>query len=89
MSRDLDEAVAQLPISAPDAVRAGRTRRRCHALLERRSQWGDVASRIDIPRRALAAVIVGGFCVFFAVYVNALVVTTLHLQGMLHAASVP
>jgi hypothetical protein len=89
-SNDLDEAIAQLPIIASDPTRADRTRRRCRALLRRQQRrWDHVVSRIDIARRGLAPVFVGAFCVFFIVYVTALVATTLGLQGLLHARPTP
>jgi hypothetical protein len=89
-STDLDEAIAQLPIIACDPTRADRTRRRCRALLGRQQRRRDhVVSRIDIAQRVLAPVIVGAFCVFFIVYVTALVAATFALQRLLHARLTP
>ena len=87
-SNDPDDArlerVGPLPCLAPDPERAGRTRARCRAQLERRRRRSThMVSTVGFARRALTPVVVGGFCVFFVLYVSALVTTTLRLQGAL------
>jgi hypothetical protein len=78
------ERLAWLPGLSSDPVRADRTKQRCRALLSHRQHR---ASEHAFPRvsarRRLAPVIVGAFCVFYVVYVCALVATTLRLQDLL------
>jgi hypothetical protein len=88
-ANDCDEATLErlvwLPGLSPDPVRAERTRRCCRALLSHRqhSTRKQFLPRVSIARRRLAPVIIGAFCVFYIVYVGALVATTLRLQDLL------
>ncbi len=87
MSGDFDEArlepLAGLPMLASDPKRAERTRRLCRARLGQQRSMDRVISQVDIARRGLGPVVVSAFCVFYIVYVSALVATTLRLQGLL------
>jgi hypothetical protein len=78
------ELLAWLPGLSSDPARADRTRRRCRALLNHRQHRAgeQVVPRSSVVRRRLAPVIIGAFCVFYIVYVGALVATTLRLQNL-------
>lgn len=84
---DRDEAdprLSRLPTLIADPVRSDRTRRRCRALLERQRREPPVRSRPGTARWRFGPAVVGVFCVFYVVYVGALVTTTLQLQHLLH-----
>jgi hypothetical protein len=88
MSDDFDEVrlehLAGLPILASDPKRDERTRRLCRARLDRQQRSLEhVVSQVDIGRRGLGPLVVSAFCVFYIVYVSALVGTTLRLQDLL------
>lgn len=61
--------ISQLTVLAPDARRAAQLRARCHARMRREPR----------PRRLLGPVVFAGLCVL---YVTALVIDVLRLQGM-------
>jgi hypothetical protein len=89
-SDDLVDAIAKLPIAAPDSARAGRTRQRCHAILDRRRQRrAHIVSRADSARHRLAPAIVGACCLFVIVYLTALLATTLGFERVLHSPPMP
>jgi hypothetical protein len=88
MSDHVDEAklgrLAELPILASDPKRAERTRRRCRARLMRQPRsWECLVSQVEIAPRGRGPVVVSAFCVFYVVYVSALVATALRLHGLL------
>lgn len=77
-------ALTALPTLASDPTRAERTRQRCRAQLRRQQQAGHRrASQVEIVRRGFGRVVVSALCVFYIVYVTALVTMTLRLQGLL------
>ena len=65
----MEEMLAGLPQSIPDAAHAARVRRRCHKELAR-----------PPLRRSLEAAVVGGFC---AVYFLGVALIALHTHGLL------
>jgi hypothetical protein len=83
-SCDSDDTIAGLKALtrlAPDPRRAERVRSRCRARLARTRRSTARDAVMTSPRwRPLAAVVVGGFCVLYAV---AFVATTLRLEGVL------
>ncbi len=89
MSHDGDETrvepLAGLPILASDQKRAERTRRLCRARVNRQQRHSErLVWQVEIARRGLGSVVVSAFCVFYIVYVGALVATTLGLEGLIH-----
>jgi hypothetical protein len=77
-------SLARLPMLAPDAARADRTRRRCRALLERQRRQRDyLLQHVDMARPRPRPLVVGVFCLFCLVYVSELMATTFRLQGLI------
>jgi hypothetical protein len=76
------DSLKRLMPLTPDADRGERVRVRCRMQLERNGRRRARTAVIrEFTSRVLAPVIVGGFCLL---YVAALVVTTLRLEGILH-----
>ena len=76
------EGLKRLQFLAPDPGHANRVRVRCRTQLgrnQRHVEYMDVMSRF--ARRVLAPVVVVSFC---ALYIAALVTTTLRLHGFFH-----
>ena len=75
------ERLRDLVSLAPDAARAERVRARCRAQLVRQQRrTARKAAMHALTWRAAGPLLVGGFCVLYAVV---LVATTLRLQGII------
>jgi hypothetical protein len=75
------ERLGALVRLAPDAARADRVRARCRAQLVRQQRrTARKAAMHAVTWRAAGPLLVGGFCVLYAVV---LVATTLRLQGII------
>jgi hypothetical protein len=75
----IDEVLAGLPRSNPDAARSERIRTRCHRKLTRPRSFSAIA-RSATAGRTFESVVVGGFC---AVYFFGVAVMALHTHGLL------
>jgi hypothetical protein len=76
-----DDSVKRLIRLTPDSERAERVRVRCRRQLERSRRRAARTAEIDgFTWRVLAPLVVGGFC---ALYVVALVATTLRFRDLL------
>ena len=80
------DELRRLQSLAPDHGWTDRVRRRCRTQLGQSQKRQARQARTDImiarfTRRVVAPVVVGAFCVL---YIAALVITTLRLQGVFH-----
>jgi hypothetical protein len=80
---EADARLARLPLLVADAARAERTRLRCRTLLERQRPERPIRPQNGDLRWRVAPAVVGVFCVFYLVYVGALVSTTLQIERLL------
>jgi hypothetical protein len=78
----IDEVLAGLPRSNPDAAGSQRVRRQCHRALNRRSRPSGprVRRATTMFRRTLESALVGGFC---AAYLSLLTLMALRTHGVL------
>lgn len=94
MPADHAEAIlaelAHLPPPAPDPRRTERTRQRCRTLLATRHRRRDaVSANVDAGRRRLLPVVAGAFGLLLAIYVTALVATSLSLRSLVSPPPLP
>lgn len=75
----IDDVLAELPRSNPDAARSERVRARCHRKLARPRTLPAIA-RSAKAGRAVESGVVGGFC---AVYLTVLALLALQTHGFL------
>jgi hypothetical protein len=75
----IDEVLAGLPRSNPDAARSERIRARCHRKLTRPRSLPAMA-RSATAGRTFESVVVGGFC---AAYFFGVALMALHTHGLL------
>jgi hypothetical protein len=75
----LDELLAALPSTEPDALHTGRVRARCHRILARRQNSHAEVERSSHGRGLFAAVVVGAFCL---IYLSAILLMSLRLRGL-------
>ena len=76
----IDELLAALPSAEPDALHTAHVRAECHRVLARRANTRASDEESSRGRRLVAAVVAGAFCL---IYLSAIVLTSLRLQGLI------